>query len=262
MNEELKDSRIEGTQASGNDVPLIQTDQTPIPPQEKATLSAQKLEANKKNAQKSTGPRTEAGKAKSATNSYQHGFFAKHLFPTAEQAAKDKSDYWTVANGVYDHYQPVGFMENFWVEKIAMEAVRLARVVGYEQKVMMAWRCPFWSPAADKILRYQTTGNRRLTEAIEELERLQAKRKSETTSLNLLRSEASDTTAEPEASTSSAVGCQVDEQSTDEAASQLGSATPAIKGPGYSAAPENCGTNPPSSAGVGESTASAAQDTP
>jgi hypothetical protein len=65
---------------------------------------------------------------------------------------------------------------------------------------MMAWRSPFWEPAADKILRYQTTANRRLTEAIEELERLQAKRKSETTSLNLLRSEASDTTAEPEAS--------------------------------------------------------------
>jgi hypothetical protein len=53
----------------------------------------------------------------------------------------------------------------------------------------------------DKILRYQTTGNRRLIEAIEELERLQAKRKSETASLSLLRSKVGDRTTEPEAST-------------------------------------------------------------
>lgn len=225
MNKELKDSRIEADQTSGNDVPPIQAHQGPAMPQDRDKdtkvndvkkpsaspfepgtvadepgVSAQKREANRKNAQKSTGPRTEAGKAKSALNSYRHGFFAKHLFPTAEQAAEDKSDYLAVAKGVYDHYQPSGFMENFWVEKIATEAVRLARLVGYEQREMMAWRSPFWGSAAGSILRYQTTANRRLREAIEELERLQTKRKAEA-SENLLRPEAGDTDVEPEAST-------------------------------------------------------------
>jgi hypothetical protein len=39
---------------------------------------------------KSTGPRTEEGKADAAANAYQHGFFYKNLFLTPEQVAKDK----------------------------------------------------------------------------------------------------------------------------------------------------------------------------
>ena len=221
MNEELKDSCIESTQASGNDVQPIQSGGTPIPPPEKANegndvkeppasprgpssaagesaVSAQKVEANRKNAQKSTGPRTDAGKAKSAMNSYKHGFFAKRLFPTAEQLAKDESDYLAVADGIYEHYQPSGFMENFWAEKIATEAVRLARLMGYEPKEKMDWPNLFWK-YSDSILRYETATNRRLTEAIEELERLQTKRKAETASEKPLRSEAGDAAAEPEA---------------------------------------------------------------
>jgi hypothetical protein len=174
------------------------------------------MEANRMNAQKSTGPRTDAGKAKAAANSYQHGFFAKHLFPTAEQRAKDYSDYLTVANGVYKHYQPEGFMENFWLEKIATEAVRLARVVGYKQELMIAWRSHFWGSAADRILRYQTTANRRLTEAIEELERLQAKRKVDTVLPGPPELEASDSVAEVERPTQCPRG-QADEAPTDKA---------------------------------------------
>ncbi len=93
-------------------------------------MLSNKTEANRKNAQKSTGPRTESGKAKAAGNSYKHGFFAKRLFLAAEQCA----DYETVANGVYQHFQPVGFMENFWLEKVATEAFRFARLIQHEQK--------------------------------------------------------------------------------------------------------------------------------
>jgi hypothetical protein len=240
MKEEPKDRRIEDVQTSENGVPPLQAEQTPITPQKlpgepnevrqpstspsspgdpsnKAPVSAKKLESNKKNAQKSPGPRTEAGKAKSANNSYKHGFYAKRLFPTAEQEAKDKSDYEAVFNGVYNDYQPVGFLENLCVEKIAAEALRLARLMGYEQEVMMVWRYPFSEPAADRILRFQNTVDRRIAEAIEELERRQAKRKAETASENLPQPEMDDSAAEPESSTP-AVGGQVDEQPTDEAA--------------------------------------------
>jgi hypothetical protein len=92
-----------------------------------------------------------------------------------------------VAEGVRNDYQPVGYRENFWIEKISTEALRLARLLGHEQTVMMSWSNPFWEPSADRVLRFQTTANRRLAEAIEQLERLQAKRKAETASLNLPR---------------------------------------------------------------------------
>jgi hypothetical protein len=256
VKEETNDSRMKAAQNSGNNVTPVQP---PITPPEKASegcnvqepsaspsspkevigkprVSAQKLEANKKNAQKSTGPRTEDGKAKSAANSYVHGFFAKHLFPTAEQAAKDKSDYLAVANGVRNDYQPVGYWENFWVEKISTEALRIARLLGYEQTVMMSWSNPFWESPADKILRYQTTANRRLTEAIEQLERLQAKRKAETASLNLLRPEIDDTDAEPE--------------------------PPSSASPVHSPQSKSGGTNPPSTTDSNEPTVDPAREHP
>ena len=40
----------------------------------KRPVSARRLEANRRNALKSTGPRTAAGKARSARNSRKHGY--------------------------------------------------------------------------------------------------------------------------------------------------------------------------------------------
>ena len=40
-------------------------------------LSLQKISANRRNAQLSTGPKTEAGKAKSALNAVKHGICTK-----------------------------------------------------------------------------------------------------------------------------------------------------------------------------------------
>jgi hypothetical protein len=163
----------------------------------KPQISAKKVEANRKNAQKSTGPKTETGKARSAANSYKHGFFAKRLFQTPEQAAADKADYLAIAEGVMAHYQPVGFMECLWAEKIATELLRLARVVGYEQKVMGNGSYPYGAPAAGNILRYQTAGNRLLTQAIEQLDRLQAKRRALEGSPEEARPTPDDTTSVP-----------------------------------------------------------------
>ena len=228
MKEELKDSsNVAGSASSDGPPPIIpETTSTQPRPEDMngskgaassggrpssgdgsgGPVSSKKIEANRKNSQQSTGPRTVAGKVKAAANSYQHGFFAKHLFPTAEQAAKDKSDYLAVANGVYNHYQPVGYMEHLWVEKIATEAVRLARLVGYEQKVMMAWSDPFWGSAADRILRYQTTANRRMLEAIKELERLQSKRMADVVLSGGTEPGADDNRDEPDGPTESPEG--------------------------------------------------------
>lgn len=48
-------------------------------------ISPQRHAANIRDAQLSTGPRTAAGKKKSAMNAYKQGLYARHLFPTADQ---------------------------------------------------------------------------------------------------------------------------------------------------------------------------------
>ena len=47
------------------------------------TISQKRIEANRRNAQKSTGPRTVEGKAKSSTNSTSHGFSSLNMNPVA-----------------------------------------------------------------------------------------------------------------------------------------------------------------------------------
>jgi hypothetical protein len=90
--------------------------------------------------------------------------------------AKDKPDYLTVANGFHAHYQPVGYVENLWVQKIATQVFRSARLLAHEQKVLSC-AAPFEERSISNLVRYQTSVNRELTWAIAELERLQEIRK-------------------------------------------------------------------------------------
>ena len=56
----------------------------PPPPKPKKQCSEAQLNANRANAQKSTGPRTPAGKLRSSLNNYQHGRRAKALLIPGE----------------------------------------------------------------------------------------------------------------------------------------------------------------------------------
>jgi len=73
-----------------------------------------------------------------------------------------------------DFYQPVGFMENFWVAKIAVEMLRSARLLGHEQRIL-AYRT-FEPRLVQSILRFQATNNHQLAQAMEKLESLQSRR--------------------------------------------------------------------------------------
>src|SRR3954462_13148095 len=63
---------------------------------------AKRARINRNNAQKSTGPRTEAGKKSASLNSYKHGLCMKKLALPTEDAAllQEKLAWWN------DHYQP------------------------------------------------------------------------------------------------------------------------------------------------------------
>ena len=81
-----------------------------------------------------------------------------------------------MAEGLCQHYQPVGYLENLLVERIAANYLRLARIVGHEQRVF-GWLSPFEERSASSLPRYQATIDRQLAKDIQELERLQALRK-------------------------------------------------------------------------------------
>ncbi len=52
------------------------------------TLSLQKISANRRNAQLSTGPKTKLGKAKSALNAVKHGVFTKECLKNNREITK------------------------------------------------------------------------------------------------------------------------------------------------------------------------------
>jgi hypothetical protein len=143
-----------------------------------ASISPQKLAANQRNAQRSTGPRTDGGKARSAKNSYKHGFFARKLFAGGEPASAEGQETTELGEQIWDYYAPIGYMEELLVEKVVCESVRYGRLLGYEQEEF-GRRHAFFGPAVDRVLRYQAAINRQLFQAVKQLEELQAKRKAQ-----------------------------------------------------------------------------------
>ena len=61
------------------DAPIDKTDKLDAEAGGTHSVSLKKVEANRRNARKSTGPRTPAGKQTVSRNAMKHGFFSKHL---------------------------------------------------------------------------------------------------------------------------------------------------------------------------------------
>ena len=86
-----------------------------------ATL--RQIEANRLNAQKSTGPRTEEGKAKSSLNHLRHGMRARTLVLPEENQDDFDAEY----QDLLDHFQPEGPVEHHLVEQMAVSRWKLFR---------------------------------------------------------------------------------------------------------------------------------------
>ena len=140
------------------------------------TTSARKIEANRRNAQRSTGPKTPEGKAKSSQNSITHGIFVKKFLNGA--APETVAEIEALAAGIREHYQPADMLEEMLVQKIVIEAAREHRVLGFEQKFEESTSGPIHLVAClGHVARYATSTSRALYRAIQELERVQAARK-------------------------------------------------------------------------------------
>lgn len=84
--------------------------------------------ANQKNALKSTGPRTPAGKASSSANATQHGVLSRHLILPGE----DRQDYDALLVQLLVEQKPVGTLEMTLVERMAIALWRQRRLITAE----------------------------------------------------------------------------------------------------------------------------------
>jgi hypothetical protein len=87
-----------------------------------------RAESNRANAQNSTGPRTDAGKARASANALKHGFFAAtdHLDP------QDAPSYQTALNDLRCGMRPANPAEGQAIQELATFRARLLRLQSIE----------------------------------------------------------------------------------------------------------------------------------
>ena len=91
-------------------------------------VTQRRIEANRRNAARSTGPRTAEGKARVARNPIKHGFFVAQDRWTPTQCR----DFEETLTGLRDELKPDGILEGGCVVTMAQSYVRMAAMLRYE----------------------------------------------------------------------------------------------------------------------------------
>jgi hypothetical protein len=100
---------------------------------EVSTMSTEtQINANRLNAQKSTGPKTPEGKEKVSQNAVTHGLTA--LRPVL--ANEDPNEYALFRDDFFRHHTPAGILEEALVERAAESFWRLCRASTFETQVL------------------------------------------------------------------------------------------------------------------------------
>ena len=90
-------------------------------------ISQARREANRRNAQKSTGPRTKAGKAVAKMNAKKHGWLAQAVVVGGRAGQESNREFKELCREHYEHLQPVGPVEMMLVDQMVTTAWRLRR---------------------------------------------------------------------------------------------------------------------------------------
>jgi hypothetical protein len=153
--------------------------------------SDKQIRANRRNARKSTGPKTPEGKATISRNALKHGLLSRQsLLPDEDEGTLAQ-----LREHLHSQLQPVGELESLLVERIVAATWRLRRVLAVEAGIYKKQRVGFLGEelglggafiqdanganAFSKLSRYETTIERGLYKALHELQRLQAARRAE-----------------------------------------------------------------------------------
>jgi hypothetical protein len=134
------------------------------------------ITANQTNAQSSTGPKSEAGKATSSLNHFRHGLTGRFVILNWEKAA----EFAELAQALRDEHQPATPTEVLLIEAMAQHYWLRQRAMRLQEGTMSdVPRCARPEELA-LYLRYQTTHERAFHRCLNQLLKLRAeKRKAE-----------------------------------------------------------------------------------
>jgi len=96
------------------------------------TMSLKQLEANRRNAQKSTGPKTPEGQAVSKMNAFQHGILSKEAVVRGRCIQEDDQEFLALHQRLWVELKPVGLLEEMLVDDIVTARWRMRRALKAE----------------------------------------------------------------------------------------------------------------------------------
>ena len=96
------------------------------------STNEKKLESNRQNAQKSTGPKTEAGKKISSQNAVKHGLHSYQIAINSPRLKEDPTEYETLVASLIDELKPRSPLQEHLVYKIANCMWRYRRFIAAE----------------------------------------------------------------------------------------------------------------------------------
>jgi hypothetical protein len=113
-----------------------------------SSVSGKQLRANRRNAQRSTGPRTDEGKAASARNATTHGAFCADLLLPGE----DAEELLALKRGIESALSPGDAIERELADRIAATQWRLRRLRGAERAALLRTQPPATPTSAQRAL--------------------------------------------------------------------------------------------------------------
>ena len=186
------------------------------PEKTKSMVSLRKKEVNRRNALRSTGPRTPEGKRVARWNALKHGLLAREIVVPMGPGQENAEEFRFLLEQLHRDLRPTGALEEILVEKIAVcywrlrrllhaetgevrkglnsalekaaSQQRIRKMVGREMSeeeedrwVEMKQDCLHVpeSEVVDKLLRYEMTLERALYRALHLLERIQRRKQGE-----------------------------------------------------------------------------------
>ncbi len=154
----------------------------PQPHAEAPKVSARKLEANRKNALKSTGPKSIRGKGFSRRNATKHGILSRDLVIEEGTGKESLEEFQQLFAELIEDLKPQGRTELSLVETVAISDWRFRRALraegaeiasGASGAVNSALPPPYMT---DMLLRYQTAIHKQKMAALHLLQELQKRR--------------------------------------------------------------------------------------
>jgi hypothetical protein len=144
------------------------------------------IAANRRNAEHSTGPKTDAGKETSSRNAMKFGLFTRNLLLPGE----DESELAALGDGIRARLRPADALEELYVERIVAASWRLQRALKGEAETLvwlrdsksyMCRRPPGYSKTPMEQLqpleRHIASLERSIDKAVGELNKLQKARR-------------------------------------------------------------------------------------